>query len=117
MDNELKWLLTLVPWTLQRLLRKEFEVTCDTNGMPEALEMDQRYGPSTEKMEEDLKAIAHTWPGLEDLSAVTGPSHAGAHLGSLGKDTAASSVFATRGTAARGLARHRRFCVLGTLPF
>ncbi|SPF44582.1 hypothetical protein SBA4_3230016 [Candidatus Sulfopaludibacter sp. SbA4] len=70
MDNELKWLLTLVPWTLQRLLRKEFEVTCDTNGMPEALEMDQRYGPSTEKMEEDLKAIAHTWPGLEDLSAV-----------------------------------------------
>jgi len=55
MENKLKWLLTLVPWTLQRLLRQEFEVTCDTDGTPEALEMDQRYGPTTEKMEEDLK--------------------------------------------------------------
>lgn len=69
MENKLKWLLTLVPWTLQRLLRQEFKVACDTDGMPEALEMDQRFGPSTEKMEEGLKAIAHTWLGLEDLSA------------------------------------------------
>jgi len=58
-----------VPWTLQRLLRGEFEAEWDTNGVPKALELDPRYGGvSTAAMEESFKD--RTWEGWEDLSAL-----------------------------------------------
>jgi hypothetical protein len=69
MEDRLKSLLTLVPWTLQRLLNNEFEVEWDANGVPKALDMDPRYGRvSTEEMEESLKGT-RDWVGLEALSA------------------------------------------------
>jgi hypothetical protein len=77
MEDELNRLLTLVPWSLQRLLGGEYEVTCDSNGMPQSLELDPDYGAvSIEKMEEDLKACGLDlkarglpWDGLDRLSA------------------------------------------------
>jgi hypothetical protein len=67
MEDRLKSLLTLVPWTLQRLLHYEFEVEWDTNGALETLEMDPRYGSvPAEAMEEFLKTT-EAWVGLEEL--------------------------------------------------
>lgn len=72
MEDGLNRLLTLVPWSLQRLLREEYEVTCDANGVPQALEMDPDGGvPSTETMEKALKA-SPLWDGLEKLAALRG---------------------------------------------
>lgn len=62
-------MLTLAPWTLQRLVRREFEVEWDADGSPKALEMDPRYGGvSIEEMEESLRGLAGA--GLEDLFAL-----------------------------------------------
>ena len=77
MEDEPNRLLTLVPWSLQRLLGGEYEVTCDSNGMPQSLDLDPDYGAvSIEKMEEDLKACGLDlkarglpWDGLDRLSA------------------------------------------------
>jgi hypothetical protein len=70
MQDKFNGLLTLVPWTLERLLRQEYEVTCDANGVPQALNVGSDYGVlSTEEMEEALKA-SPLWDSLESLSAL-----------------------------------------------
>lgn len=37
-------LLTLIQWTLDRILSLEYEVTLDSDGNPERLEVDPEYG-------------------------------------------------------------------------
>jgi hypothetical protein len=50
-------LLRLIPWALDRLLSNEYELTLDSDGNPERLEIDPHYGVlSLETIEEDLKA-------------------------------------------------------------
>jgi hypothetical protein len=59
--------LTLVTWTLDRLLGTEFKVTLDGDGNPERMEVDSDYGVlSPETIEEDLKAVL-PWDSLEAL--------------------------------------------------
>jgi hypothetical protein len=63
-------LLTLIPWVLERLVRREYRVTLDNEGSLQALELDPDCGvPSTDKIEEDLKAIL-PWERLEKLFAL-----------------------------------------------
>ena len=70
MEDESNRLLTLVSWSLQRLLGEEYEVTCDSNGVPQSLELNPDYGAvPIEKMEQDLKACSLPWDGLDRLSA------------------------------------------------
>ena len=70
MEDESNRLLTLVSWSLQRLLGEEYEVTCDSNGVPQSLELNPDYGAvPIEKMEEGLKACGLSWDGLDRLSA------------------------------------------------
>ena len=76
-------LLPLVQWTLNRILNREYEVTFDSDGNPERLEVDPDYGVrSVEKIEEDLKAIL-PWEQLEKLFALRNertPAQVGAAL-------------------------------------
>lgn len=89
--------------------------------MPDALEVDSRFGGvPTETMEDDLKA-GGAWGGLKDLSELRGnltPERISEALGRvelLGLFEKAW-VSATRGSAPRRLAGHCRFCVLGISP-
>jgi hypothetical protein len=63
-------LLTLIQWTLDRILSLEYEVTLDSDGNPERLEVDPDYGlRSVETIEENLKAcLPREW--LENLFAL-----------------------------------------------
>jgi hypothetical protein len=70
MQDKFERLLTLVPWTLERLLRQEYEVGADADGAPQTLRVGSDYGVwSTEEMEEALKTLP-LWESLENLSAL-----------------------------------------------
>jgi len=63
-------LLTLIQWTLDRILSLEYEVTLDSDGNPERLEVNPDYGlRSVETIEENLKACL-PWEWLEKLFAL-----------------------------------------------
>jgi hypothetical protein len=61
-------LITLIQWTLDRILNHEYKVTRDSDGKPEWLEVDPDY-VSVETIEEDLIAVL-PWENLEKLFAL-----------------------------------------------
>jgi hypothetical protein len=63
-------LLTLIQWTLDRILGREYEVTLNNSGNPERLEVAPEYGVrSVKAIEEELKACL-PWEKLEKLFAL-----------------------------------------------
>ena len=69
-NHETDHLLTLIQWTLDRILNGEYDVTLDSDGNLERLEVDSDYGVrSVKTIEEDLKAIL-PWERLEKLFAL-----------------------------------------------
>jgi hypothetical protein len=62
-------LLHLVPWTLERLLGREYDLTLDSDGRPQNLELNPAYGVvPVETMENDLRAT--DVPKLDALFAL-----------------------------------------------
>lgn len=76
MDDQLSRLLSLVPWTLQRLLCEDYEVALAANGTPESLEIETGRGiPSIDAMEYGLRA-----PGLWEKSGLAELAEVREHL-------------------------------------